>query len=170
VSISDAVSSASAYLTEHPDEARYRDSPARARIESGLRVEVTGPNGEHLTTDMPAGIGGTATAPSPGWFLRAAAASCVASLVAIRAAATGVNLRSVDVTVDSESDDRGILGLDPSIPAGPLSTRIVVEIDADGVEGEGVEALGRWAVEHCPVSDAIARAVQLVVEVSGTRR
>src|SRR5258706_9829783 len=139
VSISDAVSSASAYLTEHPDEARYRDSPARARLESGLRVDVTGPNGEQLTTDMPTAIGGTASAPSPGWFLRAAAASCIASLVAIRAAATGVNLRSVDVTVDSESDDRGILGLDRSIPAGPLSTKVVVAIDAPGLERQGVE-------------------------------
>jgi hypothetical protein len=66
MSIAHAVSSASAYLTEHPDEARYRDSHARARLVSGLRVEVTGPNGEQLATDMPAGIGGTASAPSPG--------------------------------------------------------------------------------------------------------
>lgn len=48
-----------------------------------------------MRTDMPLGIGGTATAPSPGWFLRAAEASCVASLIAIRAAATDVTLRSV---------------------------------------------------------------------------
>ena len=114
---------------------------------------------------MPAGIGGTASAPSPGWFMRAATASCVASLVAIRAASIGVSLRSVDVTVDSESDDRGILGLDPSIPAGPLSTRVVVAIDATGLDRQGVEALAAWAVEHCPVSDAIARAVPLELEV-----
>ena len=86
MSIADAVASASAYLTDHPDEARYRDSAATARISLGLVATVTGPGGETLTTDMPAGIGGTATAPSPGWFLRAAAASCVASLIAIRAA------------------------------------------------------------------------------------
>lgn len=165
MSIADAVSSASAYLTAHPDEARYRDSLAHAHLESGLRVEVKGPNGEQLATDMPAGIGGTASAPSPGWFLRAAAASCIASLVAIRAAATGISLRSVDVKVDSESDDRGILGLDPSIPGGPLSTRIVVSIDVTGLDRQGMEALATWAVEHCPVSDAIARAVPLSVEV-----
>jgi uncharacterized OsmC-like protein len=165
MSITDAVATASAYLTEHPDEARYWDSVARARLESGLRVEVTGPNGEQLSTDMPAGIGGTASAPSPGWYLRAAAASCIASLVAIRAAATGVSFRSVEVKVDSESDDRGILGLDPSIPAGPLSTRIVVAIDAAGLDRNSAEALAAWAVKHCPVSDAIARAVPLQLEV-----
>ena len=165
VSIADAVTSASTYLTEHPDEARYRDSHARAHLDSGLVVAVTGPGGERLTTDMPTGIGGSASAPSPGWFLRAAAASCVASLIAIRAAATGVTVRSVDVEVDSESDDRGILGLDPAIPAGALSIGVVVSIDAPGVDHAALEALAAWAVEHCPVTDTITRAVALSIEI-----
>jgi uncharacterized OsmC-like protein len=165
MSISDAVAKASAYLTEHPDEARYRDSFARARVTSGLVVTVTGPGGESLTTDMPAGIGGTAIAPSPGWFLRAAAASCVASLIAIRAAATGATLGSVEVEVDSESDDRGILGLDPAVPAGALSTKVVVSIDAPGIDRTALEALAGWAVAHCPVTDTIAREVPVTVEI-----
>jgi uncharacterized OsmC-like protein len=165
MSISDAVARATAYLAEHPDEARYRDSFARARVESGLVVIVTGPSGESVTTDMPTGIGGTALAPSPGWFLRAAAASCVASLIAIRAAATGMTLASVEVEVDSESDDRGILGIDPSIPAGALSTKVLVSIDAPGVDRTDVEALAAWAVAHCPVTDTIAREVPLSVEL-----
>jgi hypothetical protein len=57
VSIAESVTRASAYLTEHPEEARYRDSSARARIESGLVVTVSGPAGERLRTDMPLGIG-----------------------------------------------------------------------------------------------------------------
>jgi uncharacterized OsmC-like protein len=165
VSIADSVAKASAYLTDHADEARYRDSYARASLESGLLVSVVGPGGEALRTDMPAGIGGTATAPSPGWFLRAAAASCVASLVAIRAAATGVTLRSVVVEVDSESDDRGILGLDDAIPAGALSTRVVLTIDAAGLDRPALEALGSWAVEHCPVTSTISRSAPLEIEV-----
>ena len=165
MSISDAVAKASAYLAEHPEEARYRDSFARARVESGLVVTVTGPGGESLTTDMPAGIGGTAIAPSPGWFLRAAAASCVASLIAIRAAATGIKIGSVEVEVDSESDDRGILGLDEAIPAGALSTKVMVSIDAPDVERVDLEALAAWAVAHCPVTDTIAREVPLALEV-----
>jgi uncharacterized OsmC-like protein len=166
MSIADAVSDASRYLTEHPDEARYRDSAARAHLISGLTVEVTGPGGEHLTTDMPRGIGGTATAPTPGWILRAAAAACVASLIAIRAAATQVGIRSIDVEVDSESDDRGILGLDPAVPAGALSTRIVVSLDAPALDKAAKDSLVAWAVEHCPVTDTIGRAVPLSLDVS----
>jgi uncharacterized OsmC-like protein len=166
MSIADAVSAASTYLAEHPDEARYRDSAARANLTSGLLVEVTGAGGEHLTTDMPRGIGGTAAAPTPGWILRAAAAACVASLIAIRAAATHIEVRSIDVEVDSESDDRGILGLDASVPAGALSTRVVVSIEAPELDKAAKESLVAWAVEHCPVTDTIRRTVPLSIEVN----
>jgi uncharacterized OsmC-like protein len=165
MSIADAVSRATEYLTEHPDEARYRDSAAKAHLTGGLVVEVTGPTGERVTTDMPAGIGGTATTVSPGWLFRAAAASCVASLVAIRAAAVGATLAAVDVEVDSESDDRGILGLDPSIPAGALSMKVVVSIDAPGLDRPAAEALVAWAIEHCPVTDSVSRQVPVSIEV-----
>ena len=90
--IGDSVARASAYLTEHPDEARYRDSAAVARLGANLHVDVTGPGGEAIATDMPRGIGGEATVPSPGWLFRAAAASCVAALIGIRAATQGIDL------------------------------------------------------------------------------
>jgi uncharacterized OsmC-like protein len=163
MSIAAAVAAATAYLGSHPDEARYRDAPAVARVADGLRVEVTGSGGESVATDMPRGIGGSASAPSPGWFLRAAIASCVASLIAIRAAATSVELRSVEVSVDSESDDRGILGMDESIPAGPLGVRIAVRLRPAAGDGAAIDELVAWAIDHCPVSEAVRRAVPIEV-------
>ena len=165
--IRDAVAGASAYLDEHPDEARYRDSHARARLSDGLRVEVEGPGGEHLTTDMPRAIGGGASSPSPGWYLRAAAASCVAALIGIRAAMVGLELpaESVSVTVDSQSDDRGILGLDDAIAAGALSMRVAVSLTAVSVERAAFEDVARWAVEHCPVTDTVRRPVPIELEL-----
>jgi len=165
MTIGRAVERAAAYLTEHPDKARYRDSAARAHLASGLVVDVTGPGDEHLRTDMPAGIGGSGTASSPGWLLRAAAASCVASLIAIRAASTGADVTSIDVEVDSESDDRGILGLNPAIPAGALSMRVVTSVVAPGLGADRVRELVQWAVDHCPVTDSIARAVPVSLEI-----
>ncbi|HLX35877.1 MAG TPA: OsmC family protein [Candidatus Limnocylindrales bacterium] len=165
MSIAEAVERANAYLAAHPEEARYRDSAARAHLERGLVVDVAGPTGESLRTDMPTGIGGTATAPSPGWFLRAAEAGCLASLIGIRAASLEVELRSVDVEVDSESDDRGILGLDESIPAGALSVRALVTIDAPGASRGTIEALAAWALDHCPVTDTVRRSVPIELEV-----
>jgi uncharacterized OsmC-like protein len=162
-----AVKRASAYLAEHPADATYRDSHARARLSRGLRVEVEGPSGERLSTDMPKGIGGDAAKPSPGWYFRAAAAACVASLIGIRAAMTGVELPpdSIEVTVDSESDDRGILGLDAGIPAGALSLHVVVAIRGGGLGPEAITELARWAVDHCPVTDTAQRAVPIEIRV-----
>jgi uncharacterized OsmC-like protein len=165
MSIQDAVARASAYLTDHLEEARYRDSAAIARITSGLSARVTGPGGEAVVSDMPAGIGGGGAAPSPGWLMRAASASCVASLIAIRAASVGLTVGPIEVAVDSESDDRGILGLDDAIDAGALSVKVVVSFGAIDAAQAGVRELVDWAIEHCPVTDTIARAVPIEVEV-----
>ena len=161
-----AIEAASAYLLEHRDEARYTDSSARARVEEGLRIRVEGPGGEVLTTDMPGGVGGGGSAPSPGWYLRAAVAACVTSLAVMRAAQLGIEGFTCEVEVDSQSDDYGILGLDPSVPAGPLSMRISVQAAANGSEPDLVAEVANWAVDHCPVSDAIRRAVPVTVEVN----
>lgn len=163
--IGSAVKRASAYLSEHPAEAMYRDSHARARLGEGLRVDVEGPGGERLATDMPKAIGGGASKPSPGWYFRAAAAACVASLIGIRAAVVGLDLPpdTVEVTVDSESDDRGILGVGDDIPAGALSVRIAVALRGNAVERRTFEDVVQWAVEHCPVTDTARREVPLEI-------
>lgn len=167
--IAAAVNAAVDYLNANPEEARYRDSPATATLRDpqGLTVDVDGPQDARITTDMPTSVGGTNSAASPGWYLRAAAASCVATLIAIRAAQQGVSLSSVAVTVDSESDDRGILGADASIPGGPLSTRVAAHVTGSADHRE-LTAIVTWAVEHCPVTDAIRRAIALTVEVQTT--
>jgi len=163
--VRDALVQAAAYLTEHPDEARATDSVATATLEEGLVVRVTGPDGAELTTDMVPSVGGTASAPSPGWLLRAAEASCVVTLIAMRAAMLGISLDRLEVSVDSESDDRGLLGLDEQIPAGPLSGRVRVRLAAAGVDPATLDEVARWGVTHCPVCDALERAVPVSTEV-----
>ncbi len=92
-------------------------------------------------------------------LLRAAAASCVATLIALRAATLDVVLGSLEVTMDSESDDRGILGIDAAIPAGPLSTRVVVRIRAAAADADTLRAIAEWGANHCPVVNALRRSV-----------
>ncbi len=152
-----------AYLGSHPDEARYTDSAATAKLEEALRFRVTGPGGEVVITDMPAAVGGGGELASPGWLFRAAAAACAGSLIAMEAARDDVRLTSLAVEVDSESDDRGIFGMDESIPAGPLSFRFVVRVATD--DDADLDALVRRAVARCPVADAVGRVVETTVEV-----
>lgn len=161
-----ALERASQYLTDHPEEARSTDSAAIATLVDGLVVRVSGPAGAEITTDMVPSVGGAASAPSPGWLLRAAEASCVATLIAMRAAMLDITLDRVEVSVDSESDDRGLLGIDDSVPAGPLSGRVRVRLTAAGVDSATLEEIARWGVKHCPVCDAVERAVPVSVEVA----
>jgi len=163
--IRDAVIAAETYLTEHPDEARYTDNEARAALTGGLAVTVTSPEGFSVTTDMARSVGGAGTAPSPGWLLRAAQASCLATFIALRAAHEGLDVTGVEVIVDSESDDRGTLGLDDSLPAGPISSRARVHIES-AVPRDQLEAIVRWADKHCPVQDAVRRPVEMRVEIT----
>ena len=162
-----AIEAAGRYLADHPDEARYTDSLATATVRSGLGIRVTGANGEMLETDMPAAVGGGGPNPSPGWIMRAAVAACVASLAVMRAAQLGWTGFDCQVEVDSESDDRGILGLEPPVVSGPLSLRIRLRLSADGKGLDALEELAVWATDHCPVSDAVRRAIPVHVEVTG---
>lgn len=162
--IREAVERAVEYLAGHPEEARYTDSEAVAVVEEGLRIRVDGADGQ-VRTDMPAGVGGSGSAPSPGWLLRAALASCDATLIAIEAAREGIKISRLEVAVDSESDDRGILGIDESVPAGPLSIRVRVRVSADGVAEDRLRAVVERATRRCPVYDAVRRAVPTDMEV-----
>jgi len=161
--IAEAINQAQAYLRDHPDEARYPDSNATGVMGDGLLCTVTGPSGASMQTDMPASVGGSALAAPPGWYMRAAAASCVATLIAMRAASVGKALSGLSVTIGSESDDRGILGVDEAIPSGPFSMNIAIR--SEGIAGTDLREIADWAVKHCPVTDAIARAVPLSIEV-----
>ncbi len=153
------------YYTANPDEACSPDKPATAVIEEELRCRASGPNDWTLVSDMPKGVGGGASAPSPGWLLRAALANCEVTVIAMRAAQLGVNLRTLEVTIGSTSDDRGLLGMDDAIPAGPLDVEVRVRIAADGAAPEQLHEIVEWAERHSPVGDAIRRAVPTTVEV-----
>ncbi|MGH2463455.1 MAG: OsmC family protein [Candidatus Limnocylindria bacterium] len=163
--ISESIIQARDYLRQRPDEARYTDTEAIATVEEGLRCRVAGPDGAFIFSDMSPAVGGAGSAPSPGWLMRAAHASCDATLIAMRAAEEGIELSRLQVVVDSESDNRGLLGMDEAIPAGPLGTRVRIRIEAAGVPEQKLRELVHWAREHSPVDEAMSRAVPVRVEV-----
>lgn len=166
--IATSIEGARAFLTANPAEAQYRDGAATAVVETDLRVRVEGADGAVVTTDMSSGIGGGGTAPSPGWLFRAAYAACVATLITMRAAETNVAVDGLEVVVDSESNDLGILGIDATVPAGPLSMRIVVRATSPSGDAHAVRAAIDWGIAHCPVDDTVRRAVPVEIEVEMT--
>jgi hypothetical protein len=83
----------------------------------------------------------------------------------MRAAELGIKLDVLEVVVDSESDDRGLLAAEEDVPAGPLSARIRVKLSAEGVSDEQLRELVEWADAHSPVSDAVRRAIPTAVDI-----
>jgi uncharacterized OsmC-like protein len=163
--IQESVKKVVKYYTENPGDAISEDSVATAVVESGLRCKATGPNGWELFSDMAKGIGGTATAPSSGWLMRAALANCDATMIALRAAELGIELTTLEVSVGSLSDNRGLLQIDDSIHAGPLNVWVNVKIGAKDVPGNKLHEIVEWVEKHSPVGDAISRAVPCEIKV-----
>ena len=169
--IRSAIETASAYLSEHPEAAVSTDAAATAVRDDGLRFRVEGPKGV-IVTDMANSVGGGATAPTPAWLMRAALASCDATLVAMEAARDGVELTDLTVTVESESDFRGVLGVDDSVHAGPRSMTVRIELAAADATEEQLREIVERAEARSPVRDALVREVSMTTDVAtavGTR-
>ena len=163
--IRQAIAKVAEVLAEHPEKARVKNAPATALLEDGLRCRVTGPAGELIHTDMPAGMGGGASAPNPAWFMRAALASCNATGIATQAAKLGIDLEKLEVTVSSETDSRGVLGLDEAVSAEMKPLQIHVKISAPQASVEDLEKLVTWVCSHSPVGCTDPNTATLDVQV-----
>jgi uncharacterized OsmC-like protein len=145
-------------LAENPDKARSKNAPATAKLQAGLKLQVTGPRGELVETDMPSHVGGQGSAPAPSWLMRAGLASCTASTIAMRAAKLGIELDTLEVTVETESDYRGFLGMDDSVSAALSGLRTAVRIGAKNADAKQLRELVRWGDEHSPVACTLREA------------
>jgi uncharacterized OsmC-like protein len=162
--IRSAIEAASGHVTEHPEAALGTDAPATAAREDGLRFRVEGPQGS-VITDMSKSVGGGATAPTPGWLQRASLASCDATLVAMEAARDSVELTELTVTVESDSDFRGVLGVDGSVHPGPLAVRVRIELAAPDATEDQLREIVERAEAHSPIRDALVREMSMTTEI-----
>ena len=147
-------------LGQRPPEAKP-DGPARAVWQGGLAVQLITDKPQALVTDMPVALGGDDQAPAPGWYLRAAAASCLVTTIAMHAAVRGIALRRLEVEARSESDPRGLLGCVDGVPPGPQQVWMDVVIEADGVHPQALQDLVAYADAHAPMSGALRRPLQV---------
>jgi len=164
--IRESIISVKSALASKSDAGPAPDRPAVAMIEEGLRCRTEGADGWAVVTDMPAAVGGEGAAPTPGWLIRAALASCAATTIAMRAAELGLPLTRLEVTAESETDMRGILGVGEGVEPGPVSARLRVRLAAEGGDEQRLEELVEWADSHSPVGDCVRRAVPVELEIT----
>jgi len=110
----------------------------------------------HMTTDLPAALGGAASAPTPGALVRAAFGSCMAMSYRLRAAKHGVELDSVTVTVEADSEIAGMLSCSTVAPPGFTSVRYHVEIESSADDDE-IERIVDEADRLSPILDVFTR-------------
>src|SRR5262249_39715986 len=82
-----------------------------------------------------------------------------------RAAMLGIELKQLEVSVNNESDARGIVGI-PNAPAAFDNMRMSIKIGADGVEEYRLRELATWAEAHSPVSCTLRDSPPVTLDIS----
>ncbi len=102
---------------------------------------------------------------TPIEYLLVGLASCLTAGVASVAQNRGIQLRSVESTVEGKHDIRGILGVDSDVRNGFNDIKVTFTIDADASKEE-IEALVAQSQKRSAVFDAIANPTEVAVEVA----
>lgn len=97
-----------------------------AQVREGLRCTYE-QEGHHLVIDMPAAIGGSEEGLAPGFYGRAAICSCLAIGIKMTAAREDVRLEAVQIEIEQDWDNRGVLAMDDASPV-PTDTRIAIKV------------------------------------------
>jgi uncharacterized OsmC-like protein len=138
---------------------------SKVRVVNGLTCEISEGNWK-LSVDMPEGIGGNNTAPTPGVYGRAALGSCLAIGYLMKAAEFNILINNLEVEVQADFDDGALLGtVDTNIPPGYLEVRYTITIESDAPEEKIMKMLDDGD-KHSPYLDVFSRAQKCVRKIN----
>lgn len=145
---------------QRPLKAGYREEPESARItltakgvegDTGVASCSVDLGRAIYAAEAHVGVGGAGTAACSGDLLLGALAACAQLTCQMVATAMGLDVRSVNVTVDGDLDLRGTLGLDREVGAGFDAIRLRFEVDAPDVGDEDLASLFEKTERYCTV-------------------
>jgi len=102
---------------------------------------------------------------TPIEYLLVGLAGCLTAGVAAVAQNRGIQLRSVESTVEGGHDIRGMLGVDSDVRNGFNDIKVTFTIDADASRQE-IEALVAQSQKRSAVFDALTNPTEVAVEVA----
>jgi uncharacterized OsmC-like protein len=111
------------------------------------------------------GVGGAGTAACSGDLLLGALAACAQLTCQMVATAMGLDVRSIETTVEGDLDLRGTLGLDREVGAGFSALRLGFRVDAPGASDEDLDALLRKTERYCTVAQTLMAPPGLDIEL-----
>ena len=120
---------------------------------------------EHVfDADHPAVFAAEDNGITPIEYLLVGLSSCLSAGVASVAQNRGIQLRSVEASVEGNHDIRGILGADSDVRNGFNDVKVTFKIDADATPQE-IEALVAQSQKRSAVFDALTNPTDVTVEV-----
>ena len=102
---------------------------------------------------------------TPIEYLLVGLASCLTGGIASVAENRGIQLRSVESTVEGDINLLGILGLDPEVRNGYEAIRVVFHVKGDA-EAEKLKALVEQSSRRSAVYDVITHGVPVSIDVA----
>jgi uncharacterized OsmC-like protein len=131
----------------------------------GLGAEQSHKSETTFSADHPEVFAAEDQGITPIEYLLVGLASCLTAGVASVAQNRGIQLRSVESTVEGNHDIRGILGADSDVRNGFNDIKVTFTIDADASKEE-IEALVAQSQKRSAVFDALTNPTNVAVEVA----
>jgi uncharacterized OsmC-like protein len=104
----------------------FSTTHASAHIDDGLTCAFR--QGDHQAVmDMSKVLGGDEKGPTPGFFIRAGLAGCVAIGIKLAATREAIAIDAIDVDIEMDFDDSAMFGIG-SNTAAPLETRFIITL------------------------------------------
>ena len=130
----------------------------------GLGEEQNHKDETVLQADHPEVFAAPDDAITPIEYLLVGLTSCLTGGIASVAQNRGIQLRSVEATIEGNHDIRGILGADTDVRNGFNNIVVSFSIDADASPAE-IEALVAQSQKRSAVFDALTNPTDVTVEV-----
>ncbi len=109
--------------------------------------------------------GGEGDLACSGDLLLASLAACQEITLRMVAAAMGIALRDVEVTIEGDLDFRGTMGIDAETPVGFQQIRSSVRFDADAAP-ERLQRLAQRAERYCVVGATLREGTALTTDIA----
>lgn len=156
---------------QKPLKEKYRSDPAASRItlkasgsQSAAPVACSVDIGRAVyEAQAHTGVGGPGTAACSGDLLLGALAACAQITCQMVAAAMGVPVDRIEVTVEGDLDLRGTLGLSRGVGVGFEQIRLRFDIDAPAATEEQIRALREKTEQYCVVMQTLASPPEIRV-------
>ncbi|MGH2532088.1 MAG: OsmC family protein [Thermomicrobiales bacterium] len=143
----------SAKLTIAVHSSTTGEDPTKVRISAGA-VDVSWDAAAHPYA------GGDGELACSGDLLLGSLAACQEITLRMVAAAMGITIERLDLTVEGDMDFRGTMGLDPETPVGFKTIRTKVHIVADAPE-DRLQRLMQRAERYCVVASTLRQSPEL---------